>query len=57
VRGEQQPRAPAAQPLDRRQRCPDARVVRDPVAVQGHVEVDPDEDPLPLDVEIVERLH
>ena len=52
-----QPRAVRAQPLDRRQRGPDARVVGDAIAVQGDIEVHPDEDALALDVEVVQRAH
>ena len=40
-------RTPLAQPLDGGQRGADAEVVGDPVAVEGDVEVDPREDPLP----------
>ena len=54
---EQQPRAARAQPLDRRQRRADARVVRDPAAVERDVEVDPDEDALARHVEVLQRSH
>jgi hypothetical protein len=57
VRRQQQARAARAQLLDRRQRGADARVVGDARTFEGHVEVDPDEDALALDVELVERSH
>jgi hypothetical protein len=55
--GEDEPGAPLAQRLDRRQRGADARVVRDPPVGERHVEVDAHEHPLALDVEVVERPH
>jgi hypothetical protein len=57
VRGEQQPGPALAQPLDRRQRGADARVVGDAAVRERDVEVDPQEDALALDVQIVERPH
>ena len=41
--------------LDRRQRRPDARVVGDRAALERHVEVDADEDPLALEVDVLDR--
>jgi hypothetical protein len=57
VRRQHQPGAALAQALDRRQRRADARVVGDRALVQRDVEVDADEDPLAVDVEVVEALH
>jgi hypothetical protein len=48
VRAEDEGRTAAEQQLDGGQRGADAGVVGDPAALERHVEVDPDEHPLPL---------
>src|SRR6185436_18358480 len=56
--GEEQPRVLLTQLLQRGQRRPDPGVIGDvAVLVQGNVEVDPDEDALAVDVEVVKRAH
>ena len=58
VRRQQQPCAALAQPLQRRQRGADPGVVGDARAVEGDVEVHPDEDALSVDAaEVVDRPH
>ena len=56
VRARRHPRAPGGQPLDRRQRGPDAEVVGDDAVTDGHVEVGPEQDRPPLDVAEVLEL-
>ena len=57
VRGEHELGAAPAQLLDGREGGADAGVVGDVPVVERDVEVDPHEDALVLDVDIVERLH
>jgi hypothetical protein len=59
---EQQARASLAQRLDGRERRTDAGVVGHPTLtararLEGHVEVDPEQDPLSLDLQVVEGPH
>src|SRR5206468_3695499 len=57
MRDEDDPGVPAAELLDRRKRLADPRVVGDRPVFEGDVEVDADENPLAVDLDVRECSH